>query len=156
MTIDVYVSWTINLCFITYILMGYILYFLKIVGSLIIIHHLNLDDASKHHFASSIHKHHENWTIQIYYREGNVFIVLHFLVDFHLLQNKNCDSNLRPVVDEAFNCKLLTVYISLFKYFNIHGVSKHHFHALQKFELKISKELFKHTAFFSIYHTFED
>ena len=82
--------------------------------------------------------------------------MLHFLVDFHLLQNKNCDSNLRPVVDEAFNCKLLTVYISLFKYFNIHGVSKHHFHALQKFELKIYIELFNHTAFFSIYHTFED
>ena len=43
---------------------------------------------------------------------------------------------MRPVVDEAFNCKLLTVYISLFKYFSIHGVSKHHLYALQKFELK--------------------
>ena len=62
--------------------------------------------------------------------------MLHFLVDFHLLQNKNCDSNLRLAVDEASNCKLLTVYISLFKYFNIHGVSKHHLSALQKFELK--------------------
>ena len=80
----------------------------------------------------------------------------HFLFDFHPLQNKNCDTNLRPVVDEAFNCKLLTVYISLFKYVNLHGVSKHHFHALQKYELKISIELFNHTAFFSIYHTLED